>query len=210
MDSIIFDFDGTLVNTKPFIRKCYIDTTKKIDASLLDRANKILIGPTLKDTINEILGTKNKKLFNKFFKEFIHLHDNAVELNTLAFENVLNTLDLLKHKKIHMSIVTNKRKYPTNKIINYLGWSKYFEYILCSDSFSKTKSKTELIKYLLSKKEYYSTGLLLGDTTNDCYAANDNSIKFARAMWGYGENENWENKCINYSLININDLSNIF
>ena len=46
----IFDFDGTLVDSKKPIKKCYEKVTQSIAPLRLEIAKKILIGPTLQET----------------------------------------------------------------------------------------------------------------------------------------------------------------
>ena len=52
----IFDFDGTLVDSKPAITSCYEETTKKIAPNRINKLINLAIGPTLEETTNQILG----------------------------------------------------------------------------------------------------------------------------------------------------------
>ena len=52
--SWIFDFDGTLVDSAPSIKCCYEKITLSLAPERINHAKKILIGPTLEATVNEI------------------------------------------------------------------------------------------------------------------------------------------------------------
>jgi phosphoglycolate phosphatase len=58
--AIIFDFDGTLVDSEKAIYECFKSITKRIAPERERYAKNILIGPPLRDTASEILGPENQ------------------------------------------------------------------------------------------------------------------------------------------------------
>lgn len=71
MKSIIFDFDGTLIDSAEHIYNCYYLVTKKIAPHLLFKVKELIVGPTLKETIELILGKDNKDLFDIFLENLL-------------------------------------------------------------------------------------------------------------------------------------------
>jgi len=195
MKSIIFDFDGTLIDSAEHIYNCYYLVTKKIAPHLLFEAKELIVGPTLKETIELILGKDNKDLFDIFFKEFIKIHDNNLS-NTKIFNGIQNLLDDLYKKNIQMAIATNKRLKPTKLIIKHLKLEKYFSKIICTDSFETKLNKKQMLKVILEDKKF-KNAIMIGDTINDFDAAISNGIEFIKVSWGYGNKENWEQKKYN-------------
>lgn len=195
MKSIIFDFDGTLIDSAEHIYNCYYLVTKKIAPHLLFKAKELIVGPTLKETIELILGKDNKDLFDIFFREFIKIHDNNLS-NTKIFNGVQNLLDDLYEKNIQMAIATNKRLKPTRLIIKHLKLEKYFSKIICTDSFESKLNKKQMLKVILEDKKF-KNAIMIGDTINDFDAAISNGIEFIKVSWGYGNKENWEQKTYN-------------
>ena len=71
---VVFDLDGTLVDSKPAIKACFIKITLQLAPSRLDFAKNILIGPTLQETASQILTEERINLVDKFiylFKYFV-------------------------------------------------------------------------------------------------------------------------------------------
>ena len=58
--AIIFDFDGTLVDSEKAIYKCFQSITRHIAPERASYAKNILIGPPLRETASEILGPKRQ------------------------------------------------------------------------------------------------------------------------------------------------------
>lgn len=203
MKLVIFDFDGTLINSKPVIMKAYRQAILKVSPNLIQKIKNIKIGPTLDENIN--LVSKNKKIKNKIKKEFIKTYNKSLK-DTLKFKYADKTLNLLS-KKYKIFIVTNKRKSTTLKIIKYYKWKKYFTEILCSDSKKNLNNKKDLLFYLIAK--YKSNNhIYIGDDLNDYKAANKNKMYFIRARYGYGNKDKWPKKDI-YSIYTMKNLPNL-
>ena len=195
MNSIIFDFDGTLIDSQEHIHNCYYLATKEIAPHLVFKTKEIIIGPTLKQTIEFILGKENKKLFDIFFKEFIKIHDDNLS-NTKIFNGIQEVLEDLYKKNVPVAIATNKRMKPTKSIIQQLKLEKYFSKIVCTDSFEKKLNKKQMIKVIMKDKNF-KNAIMIGDTIDDFDAAISNGIKFIKVSWGYGDNESWKQKTYN-------------
>jgi phosphoglycolate phosphatase len=204
--TLIFDFDGTLVDSKKIIYQCYQKVTKKIAPKRLSYAKNILIGPPLRDVATEILGQDNKSKLNNFIKLFISLHDNQLILNTQPYPNVTKTLKTLHENDILMSIATNKRQNPTLKLIDYYGWNKYFIKIECTDGKQKIRDKYQMIQDILKNNPEFINGYFVGDTVSDGISSNLSKIPFIKACYGYGENQNWGEVVIAKKINKISDL----
>ena len=73
--AIIFDFDGTLVDSEKAIYECFQSITNYIAPERIDYAKNILIGPPLRDTASEILGPEHQDSLDEFVNLFIEMHD---------------------------------------------------------------------------------------------------------------------------------------
>ena len=187
--AIIFDFDGTLINSEKHIRETFIKTTSKIAPERIEFAEKILIGPPLEETAKEILGVSKVKSLKKFTNNFIKMHDGEILKNIIPYPNselILNKLFKMGHK---MAIATNKRKIPTMKIINHLEWNQFFLNVECFDSNIKPRNKSEMIEDLFAKDIDFKKAFFVGDTINDATAASSKNLKFIKANYGYGGNQ---------------------
>jgi len=204
--AFIFDFDGTLVDSEQAIYQCFHSITKQLAPERMAYAKNILIGPPLHDTASEILGPENQNLLDKFVQLFIQMHDEKVIQHTQPYPNVVGTLELLHKKQIPMAIATNKRKVPTQKLISFFNWNKYFKYIECSDSQKGIRNKGAMIKDIINQSSFFKGCYFVGDTRHDAVSANLNRCKFIQAIYGYGKNEDWDQIQIYKKIKKINDI----
>lgn len=207
--SIIFDLDGTLIDSEQAIHKCFQKITKKLAPNRIEYAKNILIGPPLRSTASEILGPNHQESLDIFVQLFIEMHDDQVTQHVRPYPNVIKVLNELDAKNISMALATNKRSIPTKKLINFFGWNKFFKYIECSDRKNKIQTKVEMIRKIIKNDESFKKSLYLGDTHNDYISARANKIEFIRAEYGYGSKEVWDENESMIIIRNISELLNI-
>ena len=203
--AIIFDFDGTLVDSKITIYECFQSITTYLAPERVDYAKNILIGPPLRDTASEILGPHHQGQLDEFIKQFIEMHDDHAIKNTQPYTGVIETLKKLRSKGISMAVATNKRYAPTVKLINHFNWQQYFTAIECSDSQSQIRNKDEMIQEIL-KKNNFNKAFFIGDTVNDGLSANLNQLPFILAQYGYGQDQDWSKVNIKEEIQNFSEI----
>ena len=189
--SIIFDFDGTLVDSRKAIYECFQIITKSLAPERIHYAKNILIGPPLRDTASEILGPKNQKRLDKFVELFIQMHDETVIQHTQPYPNVIEVLKEIYAKNIPIAVATNKRLVPTKKLIDHFGWNEYFLLIECSDSQPEMRNKDAMIQDIINQNKSFYGSYFIGDTVNDGLSANLNQLPFIKACYGYGQEQDW-------------------
>jgi len=190
-NAIIFDFDGTLVDSEKAIYECFQSITKHIAPERESYAKNLLIGPPLRETASEILGPDKQDLLDKFVQSFITMHDEHVILHTQPFPDVIQVLKKLHSNNIPMVVATNKRFAPTKKLIDHFGWNDYFSSIECSDSKAETRNKDAMIQDIIKQNKSFNESYFIGDTVNDGLSANLNQLSFIKACYGYGLNQDW-------------------
>jgi phosphoglycolate phosphatase len=189
--AIIFDFDGTLVDSEKAIYECFQMITKQIAPERESYAKNLLIGPPLRDTASEILGPENQDLLDEFVRSFITMHDEQVILHTKPYPDVIQVLKKLHTKNIPMAVATNKRLAPTKKLIDHFSWNEYFSLIECSDSQSEMRNKDVMIQDIIKQNKLFYGSYFIGDTVNDGLSANLNQMPFIKACYGYGRDQDW-------------------
>jgi phosphoglycolate phosphatase len=204
--AIIFDFDGTLVDSEKTIYQCFQSITNYLAPERIANAKNILIGPPLRDTASEILGQNHQEKLDKFVKLFIEMHDEHAIKNTQPYPDVIETLEKLNSKKVFMAIATNKRHAPTIKLINHYNWQDYFITIECSDYKNIIRNKDEMIQDILNKNENFCKAFFIGDTVNDGLSANLSKLKFIKADYGYGRDQDWSKVNVKQGIQNFSEI----
>jgi len=189
--AIIFDFDGTLVDSEQAIYQCFQSITKQLAPNRVEYAKNILIGPPLRDTASEILGPEHQDSLDEFVQLFIKMHDEQVIQHTQPYPNVIQVLKQLHTQNIPMAVATNKRLAPTQKLIDYFGWNDYFQMIECSDSEHEMRNKDTMIQDIINQNISFLGSYFIGDTVNDGLSANLNQLPFIKACYGYGRDQDW-------------------
>lgn len=207
--ALIFDFDGTLIDSQKNIYECFQNTTNLLAPNRLDYSKNILIGPPLRETAIKILGKNNEDKVDQFVKLFIKMHDEDILLKTKPYPNVFEILTKLSNRNIAMAIATNKRKIPTIKLIKHFGWEHFFEVVECHDSSSELRSKEKIVRNIIQNNNKFKNCYFVGDTLNDGFSANINELKFVKACYGYGKNQDWSKIIITKSIYSFSELEKI-
>ena len=183
---VIFDFDGTLIDSAPSILECFRLTVldRKIDPVLPLTRN--LIGPPLNITLSKLTGISDDKeiyLMSEVFKSY---YDEQGYKKTVAFENVNQLLISLVTDGLKLHIATNKRIKPTLLILKLLNWNNYFTNVYAVDTVAaRFKSKGEILAALVRDKNFNpSQSIYIGDRLEDYEAANENGLPYLMAQWG--------------------------
>ncbi|MCM3634762.1 HAD family hydrolase [Paenibacillus camelliae] len=185
--TIIFDVDGTLINTEDAVlgslqKLLKIDYNKDIERSKLS----FVLGIPGSDSLPK-LGIDNidkaNERWNFFMKDFYHLIHVYNEIN--------NLLDTLMIKGVNQGIVTSKTTQELKDDFVPFGLMKYLSYIVCADDTKKHKPNPEpLLKFLEISKAEPSSSIYIGDTIYDYECARDAGVDFGLALWGCKNHEN--------------------
>lgn len=187
-NSVLFDLDGTLIDSAASILQCLHQVI--LDAGYQPKIPIMsdLIGPPLHETLSVLCGETDDIRLGDLALSFMKLYDHDGYKASIPYEGASSVLDQLYSSGLSLYIVTNKREVPTIKIIEHLGWAKYFKKISAIDSYDdipKNKSAVlhETIKICAidSLRSCY-----VGDTHKDYEAAKKNNLHFIFAKWGYG------------------------
>ena len=127
LKNLIFDLDGTLINSKKGIINSLYESFLRTKMEILIPKKEIIIGPPLDETIricNNKLNSKEVEYIKNSFKE---IYDNKLFVLLKVYENVELLLQILIRNNIQIFIGTNKRFIPTKKILKFLSWDNFFK-----------------------------------------------------------------------------------
>ena len=125
-DVILFDLDGTLLNTRDLIDHSFVHTFEHFrpDYKLSDEELDSFFGPTLYQTFSRYSNDKDEvEAMVKYYREYnIANHDSMVK----AFNGVYDTLDTLHKKGFKLGVVSSKAK---DLVIRGLEITKLYGFI---------------------------------------------------------------------------------
>ncbi len=206
--NIIFDFDGTLVNSKPGVIKTFqriieeMVSRKAEGKEIIKLSGKPLVQmiSVLLDTNDEVLIKKGSSLFKEYYsKEGIY--------QNIVYSGTKEMLEFFKNQDYQLFIVSNKIELFINKILEQHNLKKYFINIIGTNGNDLKSKKSDLVKsmltnYKLNKEET----VMIGDTENDIIAAKKNLIYSIGVTWGYGLEDDLVKVGVNKICHNLLDL----
>jgi phosphoglycolate phosphatase len=204
--NILFDLDGTLIDSAPGIEASFYFAYLNVYNKECPRNIVNFIGPPIDQVLTAVNGEGNLDIIKRFVESFKQHYDNEGYKKSKLYDDVELVLEVLLKNKLNVFIATNKRVKPTKLILEYLLIGKYFNDIYCPDIEDfKFKNKTELIAHILKTNSLLiNETIMIGDTIHDGLAADENKLDFALVEYGYGHHENFK-----YKFNNIKQILNI-
>jgi phosphoglycolate phosphatase len=196
-EHLIFDFDGTLVDSAPAILACFREVLAAHAIVPQIAIDSRLIGPPLLQTLALVSGLTDDAAIRELAEDFKHRYDGAVALRTPTYPGIGDALAHLAAAGYHLHIATNKRMQPTRLILDQLGLMDCFATIYALDrGHPPYAHKTAMIAAQLFEQGLpVRQACYIGDKLEDGQAADANQLDFFAAIWGYGEwtKNNWPN-----------------
>lgn len=188
---ILFDLDGTLIDSAPAILASYREAFARSDVTPARAIDESIVGPPLIETLQLLTGSHDKALIERLADGFKASYDSEGYKQTAAYPGVGTMLEQLRAAGLQLSIATNKRIHPTRLILAHLGWLGHFEHIYALDLFEpRLPDKAAMIARLLADHELpQDASIYIGDRSEDGESADANSLPFIAATWGYGSLE---------------------
>ena len=194
------------MHSEAAITQCFESITKKLAPHRLDVAKNVLIGPPLRQTVEEILGDPEHPLIDEFVSAFIQMHDDDVLNHTTPYPSAHETLTNLHNQGQKMAIATNKRLAPTIKILKHLHWDPFFLFVECSDSEEVMRDKPQMIQAIQEKNIGFKDAFFVGDTVGDGLSANNSDMPFIKASYGYGQAQDWSGVTVFQTVNSLDEL----
>lgn len=179
--AIIFDLDGTLLNTDTLIQKSFIHVFKKYkpDYTLSQEELLSFLGPSLKETFSRYFDkTMVEELIN-YYREFNHSHH---EDYVTIYPYVKETLLKLKELGYPLGIVTTKVKDAVYIGLDLFDLTDCFDVIIGHDDVSRSKPDPEGIFKAL-KALNVDDGYYIGDNVTDIQAGKNAGMKTIGVKW---------------------------
>jgi phosphoglycolate phosphatase len=186
--TILFDMDGTLIDSTPAILESFDAAFKKMGVNFSDFENiPPLIGYPL-DIIFTKLGLQTDKIdeFVAAYKE----HYKTVATKKTAL--IKGTEEAVKkaHEFASLGIVTTKTSLYTKEILEHFNLLKFFKTVIGREDVKNPKPHPDpILKALSLLNADNKNAWIIGDTILDLMAARDANINSVGVLCGYGKEE---------------------
>lgn len=189
IDTVLFDLDGTLMDTSSGIIKSVRYVLEKMGlSSVSEQQLYSFIGPTVKERLIEIfpLSDKDANMAMKIFRE--NYGQNNLYM-AHAYKGIKELLLSLKMQNYKLGVATYKRTDQAKLLLREKQLYDCFDIICGSDS-NATLRKSDIIeKACLEIKADKKNTVMVGDSKSDAIGAMEVGVQFIGVTYGFGFKE---------------------
>lgn len=209
---VIFDFDGTLADTKENIILTFQMTMKELGVEIKSRQEcAATIGLTLEDAFKVLYpGMAAEKYillrdtYRRIFKE------NRKILVPGLFPEVMETLEELQRRGYLMSIASSRQSPSLHSFLEDMKIAHLFEYAVGGDNVEHPKPAPDAVlqilrHYNLSAEEAF----VVGDMPFDINMATNAGVKSCGVTWGNADAAQLKESGANYVIDKMSQLLEI-
>ena len=196
--TILFDLDGTLVDTAPDLMRAHNHVMKKFGyptksteeiRNLVGKGAGVMIGRSIWGQAKKEFGKVNdEKIKKEMVTEFVDFYGKNIINESTLIKGVKEFLNWCKDQSISMAVCTNKQERLSNDLLKKIGIYDYFEYVAGSDTFDYCKPDP---RHLTSVVEILDgdikKSIMIGDSETDANAAKAAEIPIILLEDGYTE-----------------------
>ena len=196
--TILFDLDGTLVDTAPDLMAAHNHVMQKFGhnkkklsdiKTLAGRGAWVMMQRSFREEI------KDEKTKKKMVDEFIDFYAKNINKESKPLIGIFEFLEWAKSRNISMGVCTNKREVLATDLLKKIDMYKYFDFIAGADTFEFNKPDP---RHLTNVVEIISGNLkktiMVGDSEVDAKSAHNANIPFVLVKGGYTEKSEKEIK----------------
>ena len=195
--TILFDLDGTLVDTAPDLINAHNHVMKKFgyEASKSDHEVKSLIGKGANTMISRSLWNaakidlkkiKEKTIKDKMVKEFVDYYGRNILVESKLLNGVNDFLIWCKNNNIAIGVCTNKQEHLAVDLLKKIGINNFFDYVAGSNTFNYCKPDARhLTKVIEIMGGDIKKTIMIGDSEVDALSAQNASVPFVLLEDGY-------------------------
>ena len=201
--TILFDLDGTLVDTAPDLMRAHNHVMKKFGyptkstdeiRNLVGQGAGAMLGRSIWGQAKKEFGkVQDEKIKKEMVKDFVDFYGKNIVNESTLIKGVKEFLIWSKENKISMAVCTNKTGYLAVDLLKKIGIYDFFEYVAGHNTFDYCKpdprhltSVIEILNGDLKKS------LMIGDSETDANAAKAAEIPVILLENGYTEKNTTE------------------
>lgn len=193
--TIVFDLDGTLVDTAPdlhaALQHCFEDAgLEAVDLETVRHA----IGHGAKVMIETSARLKSITLSDDdvtaLHKTFLEYYVGNISVLSTPFPGIIECLKMCRDNGAYLAVCTNKTQALAEQVLDELGLAPYFHAVIGADKASEKKpSPAHLYESILLAGGTPAEAVLVGDSTTDARSAAAANIPFILMTYGYTDDE---------------------
>ncbi|MGB9828081.1 MAG: HAD family hydrolase [Thermosphaera sp.] len=207
--AVLFDLDGTIVDSVPLILKCYGEGLSRHGVKVSEHELLGLMGLPTWQVVAEVFKTQEPMMIEKVIKDIFSCFSKHWQRELKLYPESVQVLSELKRRGFKLAVVTSSEQEHAEIMLDYIGISKYFDIIQGRVNDLRPKPSPDMIIHVLDKLKVAKTeAFFVGDTLYDCIASVNAGVKFLLIMrpWGVSVLEKCKPWKVLKELTNILDV----
>ena len=207
---IIFDLDGTLINSLVEIE--YIFNSVLPDYNVEPKKTSFYkknIGNGIEDLLQKCLPSNHGLDFNKVLGDIRNSYNINVNKYATVFDGIYNVLDTFVKKNIIIIVITNKPHRFAVDSVNFHFEGYKIDVIGAGNQFERKPDPTSSIHILKKHNTNPNEAIFVGDSIVDIQTAKNAKITSVGVLWGLGTRSQLESQNPTHIIKNPTDLLSI-
>lgn len=190
-DTVFFDLDGTITDSKPGILKCIRHALDAKGVPYTEEQLDQMVGPPFRVSMRDILGVTDTAIIEDMIRLYRGEYEVSGWRDCTVYPGMRELFARLKEGGIRLAVATSKPLKFTVMMLDGLELSRYFDFIGGAESDSSRDSKIAVIRYVMENLGMRSPegALMVGDRLYDMDGAKEAGMHSAGVLWGYGGRE---------------------
>ncbi|MBR5559181.1 MAG: HAD hydrolase-like protein [Oscillospiraceae bacterium] len=184
---IVFDMDGTLMDTYPGVSYGFSETAKQLGLRTLSEDEmRSVIGPTLESSFRGLYGLDGddvSRALDVLTTKYATMEGAG---NSPLYPGVMDMLKKLKERGCKISIATMKPSVFTKICVSAQGLEGMFDSVRCFEEGTEITKAQLILQTLEDMGGSPEQALMVGDTGGDGRGAAQAGLDFAAVTWGFG------------------------
>ena len=208
--TILFDLDGTLIDSKPGILTAIRKTLNEFQIPYTEEVINQMVGPPFRISMKELLGIEDMSLIEQLIFVYRTHYKCGDWKGCSIYDGVEDMLTALRGAGYTLGLATSKPLQYTTIIMESLGLDKYFDYVGGATGDATAEMKTDVINMVLSKLDVtdLDSVLMIGDRLYDIEGAKQSGVDSMGILWGYGDRAEHENCGADFILSTPSEVVN--
>ncbi|MEK3696064.1 MULTISPECIES: pyrophosphatase PpaX [unclassified Paenibacillus] len=208
IECVLFDLDGTIVNTNELIISSFMHALKENNLPALTREEIIPhMGTTLQQQMSVFSGLQDTSVLELSYRSYNYAHHDEL---IRSFPHVNETMEGLLSRGIKLGIVTTKIRPTTLKALEMFDLLKYMETIVTVNDVSQAKPHPEPVLTAVANLGVDpARTLMVGDSAVDIQSAKAAGVRVAAVAWSLKGEEMLRKYNPDYIIHDMKDLYTI-
>ena len=186
IENIIFDLDGTLLDTTEGVLESSVYAIKQMGFEMLSHDKMLkFVGPPIQNSFINFYGCDKdeaQKAANIFRKYYV---ENAL-YKAKPYEGIYELCEWCKNNGKKMAVATYKREDYAINILRFFGFDKYCISMHGADNENKL-TKADIVELCIKELGgLRKDTVLVGDTIYDAIGAEQAGVGFIPVLYGFG------------------------